>query len=199
MRIVLIALAITLSMWRPAEGAAIIHFDECLVGSCLSQAGGRVEIIDGVAHVTFSGRLFGSEAAAFNISGSEEGLAISVLTAGYSNGFPRIPPNEFTGDFEYYIAGPNTPPTGTFPSVSFTISRVGGFTSELELFEPNSLGYIAAVTFGYGCCFPDLQVADSVELLQQPTAVPEPGTLVLLATGLVAGWRTRKSARRRLT
>ena len=199
MRKAIFAVLITAAFAAPASAGAIVIFDVCggrsecgpwlkigldarHDGTGLPGGDVRVEFINTIIH--------GPNAFGFNIAGSHDGLRFFNLSNGYTVGGTDENINPF-GTFEFSIDGPPAQTFGT-PRLSFWIGRDGGFLDPRSVFALNEAGYLAAVnafnffdasqTFTAG--------ADDVSNL---TTVPEPGTMMLLATGLAAAWRARRS------
>jgi hypothetical protein len=71
------------------------------------------------------------------------------------------------------------------------VTRAGGFLSDLDLFETNNLGFILAAHLRNE----QTGLTGYVTAGAVPTnnsAVPEPATMILLGTGLLAAFRARK-------
>jgi hypothetical protein len=183
----------------PAWAAAIVHFDTCAPAQ--SSCGQRIFLVPDAAHddtgqwggdvvIKFSpGGLYGPTALGFNISGSGA-VTISNVSTGFTVGAPEQMIGPF-GSFEFTINGP--PALGNNSGVlRFTLSREGGFLNEMDIFEMNAAGYLAGAnlfTFNFptGTLTTFTGGSDRIEVF---SPVPEPGSMILLATGLAAAFRT---------
>src|SRR6185295_1314817 len=113
----------------------------------------------------------------FNIVGATAGLNITNMVGvnafnaggGQMDGF---------GNFDVTLECCN--PANAVNSFSFTVSRTGGFSSASNLFEANGNGSHFAVHIAPTNGNPTGFAADS------GTATPEPTTMLLLGTGLLA-------------
>jgi hypothetical protein len=152
----------------------------------------HVDVTGGVANVRVSavGHPHAFQAAGFNLAGSSDGLAIHLHTPGYSFGGNDEPIGPF-GGFEYIFDGPLFAPGAPPPDLEFTMSRTGGFTSALELFAPNALGYYVA-TNGFNFDAPGRYFVASDSIGTQAAPVPEPASVLLLGSGLALAWRSRR-------
>lgn len=109
-----------------------------------------------------NGNFFG-----FNYSGG------SALTfAGAKVGKPNGNLSDF-GEFDYVLNSISS-------NGSFTVSRAGGFTSATELAQANDYGYLFAMHVYKG------SITGWAGTNTTPAPTPEPATLALLGTGLVA-------------
>ena len=189
-------LAALLAAASPAS-AATIAFDICNEPSLCGQLsmtttlnGGAIDV-----HVSATGDygLFGDSGAnhalGFNVVGSEGGLSITGLTPGFTFGGTDTQINGY-GFFEYIIDGPHVGSDSYLP-LDFTVSRTDGFLSDLALFETNSIGYIVGAHLRNERTGLTGFVANGPP--EGNTPVPEPATMLLLGTGLLAAFRARKA------
>lgn len=156
-----------------------------------------VDVAGGSANVRVSGdgNLFGFNAAGFNVFGPTDGLTIDIHTPGYAFGGTNEPIGPF-GGFEFIFDAPLLDPRFPPPDLEFTLSRAAGFASALEVFEPNILGYFVA-TNGFNFDAPGSYHVAADTLGIQATPVPEPGSMLLLGSGLIMAWRAQGVRRRR--
>ena len=185
-------LALTL-VASPARAATIVAFTEC-VGFCATTTVMALSLDGNSLNVSMPARAFGDNAIGFNLAGSELGLVISNLSPGYTFGGTNGTVGPF-GSFEFLIDGPLSVPSGIAPEISFTITRTGGFLSTTDVFEMNELGWWAAVHTGYTFPHTPDYWATNSNRLPDPVFVPEPASMFLLGTGLLAAFRVRKHAR----
>jgi hypothetical protein len=182
----------------PAAAATIVTFDECpqqaslcnQVTVSVSLSGTALNVhAEAPAGFGLFGAGTNNRAFGFNIAGSQLGLTISGLTPGFEFfGENRNLGGGF-GFFEYVLNGPGTQ-SAQLP-LDFTVTRTEGFFSEMALFEANSTGYIMAGHLRNNTNGRTSYVGTSDIPV---TAVPEPATLILLGTGLLAAARARRRA-----
>ena len=205
--VLVLVFAMTAGVATPAFASAIVYFDACAPAGCSNGTwmtitpdarhdgtgmwGGDVKV------VVQTPSIYGNNALGFNVAGS--GVTISNLSTGsYSLGGSNESIDPF-GTFEFLIDGPA--PLTDIRQLSFWLSRDGGFSHAASIFETNAAGYIAATNsyeWVYNPAVPRYEVGatftEGATGVINPTPVPEPGTMLLLATGLAAAWRSRRSS-----
>ncbi len=182
--------------------AAVITFDACTEASLCGHLSMTTTLVDGVMNVQVAGDgnygIFGQSGAnrafGFNVVGSEAGLLVFNLTPGFTYGGTDQQISDF-GDFEQFINGPRQGANAALP-LNFSVSRTGGFALDTDLFDKNADGYLAAGHLRFNTNGSSGFVAATVtgDPNLQQTAVPEPASMILLGTGLLAAFRARKKA-----
>ena len=128
----------------------------------------------------------------FNVVDPDAGVSISVNSpAAFFTSGPTGSQFDGFGDFEFSVASNQSTAQARATntnSVTFTVSRSAGFTSDTQLAELNAAGWFFAVQIA------PLVDNGSTGFAAGATSVPEPASMFLLGSGLLgiaAGFRKR--------
>jgi hypothetical protein len=140
-----------------------------------------------------AGYVLHGQAFGFNINGSNVGVTIGSITPNFTYVGDSGNMDGF-GSFAYIIDGPTTANARTLNtnSLSFIVSRTGGFSSVNDIQFPNASGWIFAVQIAPI----DPQANTGFAATNTRVTVPEPASMLLLGTGLLgaaAGIRRRRN------
>jgi len=119
----------------------------------------------------------------FDIVGSTTGLAISNITSGWNTGLTSNIQMDGFGKFDFGVtAGSNS---DRFDSLTFTISRDGGFASIDQLVDINTQDNGAPGAYYFAThVYPATSGSTGYAAASGATTVPEPSILILLGGGL---------------
>jgi len=187
--------ALTLGTSAPANANPVITFNLCntpglcnAVSMTATLDNGAVDIsVKGLPNFGIFGDSGNDRAFGFNMK-DPAGITISGLTAGFSLGGTdkRFGPY---GLFDFAINGPHTG-SGAILPLAFTVSRTGGFASLADFFATNSGGFFFAAHVRN-----NLTGVTGFDSTNRNPVVPEPTSLLLVATGAVALLNRRRARR----
>jgi hypothetical protein len=133
--------------------AASILLDQCnTVGLCnqvsvtTTLVAGAIEVdladVAGAPVFGIFGQSGANRAFGFNVVGATAGIAFSDFSAGFGYAGAAVHGmGGGFGDFEFVINGPQQGSNAVLP-LHFKVTRTGGFSSDLDLFELNAAGYL---------------------------------------------------------
>lgn len=132
---------------------------------------------------------------AFGLNVNGEGVLITKVNSGFTYIGSGDKMAGGLGNYEFIVNGPHEGTNATLP-LSFTVTRVGGFQSDLDLFQLNEDGYYAAAHLRDNSEGGESGFVAASGPPVPGAQVPEPTTMVLLGSGLLVVFRARKAARK---